>query len=338
MFKQAIAAFSLLAVGGAVLAHGAELPSYAVTARIAGPDGGWDLLNVDPATQRLYIARSASVTAVDLATGHVTGELVASTKGHDALPIPGTTRVLSTNGGSNTVTLFDGITGAVIATLPTGTKPDAEAWDPVTRTAWVMTPGSGAITVIDPLAAKVIDTVAVGGSLELGVADGEGRLYANIEDRNEVVVLDTRARKVVSRFPLTGCDGPTGIAYAADARLILSACANGVAVVSRPDGQKVASLKIGRHPDGALYDAQRHVVLVPSGGDGTLAVIRLTPTPELIASLPTAMGAKTAAIDPSTGRVYLPSVQYAPAQPGTRPAAIPGSFTVLVVSPTGAAQ
>ena len=106
----------------------------------------------------------------------------------------------------------------------------------------------------------------VGGSLELGVADGTGRMYVNVEDKNEVAVLDTRARKLLSRFPLQGCDGPTGIAYDAASREILSACGeNAVAVVSAPDGRQIARLPIGKGADGAAFDARRGIALVPGG-------------------------------------------------------------------------
>lgn len=270
--------------------------------------------------------------AVDLKSGRITPDLVPSQHGHDAMAIPGTTRVISTNGDANTAVVFEGATGRVVATLPVGKKPDAIAYDPATRTAWVMNANSGDASVVDVATSKVVATVDIGGSLELGVADGAGRLYVNVEDKNEVAVLDTRARRVLTRFPLKGCDGPTGIAYAPDARLIVSACANGVAVVSAPDGRAVASLTIGARPDGAAYDVKRRVVLIPSGGDGTLAVIRLTPTPTVVARIPTAKGARTIALDPTTGRVYLPSARFAPPVGTARPAALPGSFEVLVVS------
>ncbi|MEO8307762.1 MAG: YncE family protein [Pseudomonadota bacterium] len=306
---------------------------YSVVSRIPGPDGGWDLLDIDPVAQRLYLARRAGVMSVDLASGKVTPDLVAGDGMHASMPVPGTSRVLSTNGDTNTVTIFDGVSGKVFAKLEVGTKPDAVAWDQATRTAWVMNPGSGDISVVDPLAEKVLGTITVGGSLELGIADGNGTLYVNVEDRNEVAVLDTRARKLLRRFPLNGCEGPTGIAYAPDQKLVISACANGVAVISKPDGHAVATLPVGPRPDGAAYDATRHLAFVPSGGDGTLYVIRLSPKPEVVQRLETARGARTIALDAATGRLYLPSARYETAAGASRPAMIPGSFSVLVVAP-----
>ena len=317
------------------LAAGAA-PTYSVTEHIAGPDGGWDLAAVDPGAHRLYIARGTGVQAVDLASGRVTPGLVPLVRGHGVLPVPGTDRVIATSGGTGTAVLFEGGSGRVIATIPVGKNPDAVAYDPATRTVWVMNPGSQDASVVDPATGVVVATVPIGGSLELGVADGRGRLYVNVEDRNEVVVLDTRARKVLAHYPLNGCDGPTGIAYSERAGLILSACANGVAKVTAPDGRDVATLKIGPRPDGAAFDEARQLALVPSGGDGTLSVIRLSPRPEVVATVLTAVGARTLALDASTGAVYLPSARYGTAPAKGRPPVLPGSFAVLVVKPSSA--
>lgn len=309
-------------------------PGYEVTAQIKGPDGGWDLLSVDPLGHRLYLARGDAVMAVDLASGTVTDKLAPAARAHAALAIPGTKDVLVTNGANDTATIIDGSSGAVRATIPTGKRPDAAAYDPATRTVWVMNPGSGDATVIDPASAKVLATVPVGGSLELGLADGKGRMYVNVEDRNEVAVLDTKARKLVSRFPLKGCDGPTGIAYDPASREILSACGgNAVAIVSAPDGRQVAQLPIGKGADGAAFDAKRGLALVPAGRDGNLTLIRLGATPKVIGQVQTAVSARTIAVDPATGRAYLPSAKLAPAAAGERPKPVPGSFRVLVVAP-----
>jgi DNA-binding beta-propeller fold protein YncE len=197
-----------------------------------------------------------------------------------------------------------------------------------------MNPGSGDITIVDPASAKVLATVAVGGSLEMGEADGLGHMFVNVEDKNEVAVLDTRSLKLVRRFPLAGCDGPTGIAIEPGSHEILSACGeNAVAIVSAPDGRQIARLPIGKGADGAAYDPIRKVGLVPGGRDGNLTVIRLGSRPAVVATIPTAVSARTIAVDPSTGRSYLPSAKLSPAPAGERPKPVPGSFRVLVVAP-----
>lgn len=335
---RSLSRLTLLACASALVAAVAPAPSYRLVATIAGPDGGWDLTSVDPVSHRLYVARSEAIEAVDLDTGKLTPALVPAQRGHAALTIPGTSEVVSTNGTSNTATIFDGRTGAIRAVVPVGKKPDDVAFDPLTRTLWVMNADGGDISVVDPVAAKVIATIPVGGSLELSVADGMGRMFVNVEDRNDVVVLDTRTRKLVSRFPLAGCDGPTGIAYDPDAKLLVSACANGRAIVSTRAGKQVASITIGPRADGALFDRRRHVALIPSGGDGTLAVIKTSGTPRLLDTVKTAKSARTAALDPLTGRIYLSSASYDSPVGKDRPKMMHNSYRLLVMEPTGPAR
>jgi DNA-binding beta-propeller fold protein YncE len=325
----------VLAFSAVVLAPAASsaAPQYRVVAQLPAGDGGWDIVNVDQGGHRLYVGRTDGVTAIDLVSGKATDRIVAGQRVHSALPIPGTNEVISTNGETDNALLFDGRTGKVRATIPTGKKPDAAAYDPATRTVWIMDAGSGEATVVDPKSAGVVATVPVGGSLEFAAADGKGRLYVNVEDKNEVAVLDTVGRKVVARFPLQGCDGPTGIIYDPASRELLSACANGVAVVSTTDGHQVAQLPIGKGADGAAFDRKRRLALVPAGRDGNLTIIRLQPKPAVVGQVPTAVSARTIALDPATGRVYLPSARLAPPVGNERPKPVPGTFRVLVVAP-----
>ena len=55
--------------------------------------------------------------------------------------------------------------------------------------------------------------------------------------------------------------------------------------------------------------------------------------PRTIERVPTQRGARTGAVDPETGRVYLPTARFGPPPaPNQRPSAVPGSFEVLVVA------
>ncbi len=323
-----------LFLSSAPLVAAAPEPDYRVASQLPAGDGGWDLLSVAPLDQRLYVAHGDGVTAFDLRTGKATDKIVAGQRVHAALAVPGTHEVLSTNGETNNATLFDGLTGRIRATIPTGTKPDAAAYDPATKTLWIMNPGSGDVTVVDPASAKVLATVPIGGSLEMGEADGRGHMYINVEDRNDVVVVDTRSRKVVRRFPLQGCEEPSGIAIDPRSNQIVSACGgNAVAIVSAPDGKQIARLPIGKGADGAAFDPVRGLALVPGGRDGTVTILRLGARPSVVKTIQTAVSARTIAVDPLTGRAYLPAATLAPSTAGERPKAVPGSFRVLVVTP-----
>ena len=50
----------------------------------------------------------------------------------------------------------------------------------------------------------------------------------------------------------------------------------------------------------------------------------------VIDTIPTQTGARTGAVDPKTGRIYLPTAEYnLPAPAGQRPTTKPGTFVVL---------
>ena len=144
--------------------------------------------------------------------------------------------------------------------------------------------------------------------------------------------VSSAAPQVVQRIPLAGCQHPTGLAYLRSG-VLLSACANGVAKLIRAsDGRPLGDIAIGPRPDGAFADEARHRAYIPSGGDGTLAVIDTAgPLPRKIATVQTQVGARTGTVDPTTGTVYLPAARYAPAPAGSRPAIVPGSVELLVV-------
>jgi hypothetical protein len=323
----ALPAFALLAAAPAA-------PDYAVVQRIAGPDGGWDLLSVDAARRHLLVGRGDGIMAVDLGTGAVTPTFVPGGRFHTAFAIPGTRLGIATAGAANKAILFDAGTGAVTAEVPTGTNPDDAIYEPASRTVWVMNARDGTATIVDPAAAKAVATVPIGGGLEGPALDGRGHLFVNIEDKNEIAEVDLASRKVVKRIALTGCDGPTGLAYLRSG-ILVSACANGVAkLVRAATGALVGEIAIGPRPDGAFADPARHRAYIPSGGDGTLTVLDTSGAlPRAIAHVQTQVGARTGAVDPQTGRVYLPTARFqAPAVPGQRRQAVPGSFEVLVVA------
>jgi YVTN family beta-propeller protein len=208
--------------------------------------------------------------------------------------------------------------------------------DPATHQIAVMNAGDGTVTLIDPVARKATGTITVGGGLEFGVADGKGGAYVNVEDRNAIAVLDLRARRVTRTIALTGCEGPTGLALVNGGTRLISACANGKAVVADPGtGKVVATLAIGRDPDAVLVDARRQRAFIPWRDGHAQRDRHCRPGPiRVIGTVATQVGARTGALDPRDGRIYLPTATLqAPAPGAKRGLPVPGTFVVLVLAP-----
>ena len=319
-----VAALGLMA--GAAHAAGS---GYHVLDRVAGPDGGWDYVEVDAARNRVLLTHGSSVMAIDLATKAVSS-FGPGQRLHDALPIGG--EVLITNGGSNTAVFVDARTGATVATVETGKGPDAATFDAHTGLALVMDHAGGQVTLIDPKTHKVAGTIEVGGDLEAAAVDGAGKAFVNVENKNEVVALDIAQKKVLARYPLAGCDGPTGLAYDAADKLLIAACDGATDIVDARSGRVLQTLPTGKGADGVAFDRRQKLAFVPAGRAGTLSVISIAGgKASIVDTVPTQVSARTIGLDPRTGRLYLPAAKYAPAAGGGRPAIVPGSFEVLVV-------
>jgi len=145
----------LILAGAAASASAGAQPAathaeYAITERIAGPDGGgWDLASIDVETRRLYLGRDAGVLSFDLDSRHFVPVFVPGAGVHAALVVPNTGLGASTNGDKNTVSLFDARTGHVVSEVPVGEDPDALVYDPRSMLLAVMNHKGGTVSLVD---------------------------------------------------------------------------------------------------------------------------------------------------------------------------------------------
>jgi DNA-binding beta-propeller fold protein YncE len=334
--KSLLLALSFVLVAGVAPQSAPPVPQ--VAKRISLPDGGWDILTVDPEGHRVLIGRSDGVDAIDTVTGAVTSHLISGTRFHGVIVVPRTDVAVATE-AAGTVVVFNRVTGKVTAEIKTDPDADALLYEPVSRRVWVMNGDSGAITTIDPLDGKVVDEFKLGSALEFAATDGRGHVFVNLSDEGKLaaIFVDRRIPDMpnphIDGVMLPGCQHPTGLAYV-NPGILISACANGVAKLVRARDLKViGDIAIGPRPDGAFADEARHRAYIPSGGDGTLAVIDTSgPLPHKIATVQTETGARTGAVDPSTGTVYSIAAKFGPPPAGGgRPPIVPGTVELIVI-------
>jgi DNA-binding beta-propeller fold protein YncE len=330
----------LSSIAIALLAAASPAPTYRVTDSIAGPDGaGWDYAAVDSATRRLYVAHGDAVTVVDIAGGTAPATSIgAINHGHGVVPVAHGKMLLVTSGRDSTVRLIDAKTGAQSASIAVDKDPDAAILDPATGHVLVMNAEAGTIAEIDVAKHAVVRTITVKPALEFA-AIGRGRtLFVNNEEANEIDTVDLRSGKVGAPIALTGCEAPTGLAYDDKTDRLIAACANGkAAIVDAGARHLVALADIGMGPDAVILDAARRLAFIPCGRDGVLEVLSLDAPGGVkrVATVKTEVGARTGALDPVTGAIFLPTARFGPPAPGAkRPPALPGSFHIVVVRPS----
>ena len=306
-----------------------------------GGQGGWDYLLSDDAAHRLYITHNSRVEVVDTTTGKPVGAITGLKSTHGvALNTDGKTGYIS-DGAGNAIVVFNRADFSVLATVPAGTNPDGITFEPVTKTVWAFNGRSSNISVLDSASNTVVATVPLPGKPEFPQADGQGSVFANIEDKNEIVKLDAANRKLIATWPLPGCESPSGMSIDREKHRLFSVCDGGKMVVVDYDSGKVLGLAaIGDGPDAAGFDPKHGLAFSSNGGDGTLTVVDSgKPGFPALQNVKTEKGARTMAFDASTGRVYLVTAQFGPppapteAMPHPRRSVVPDSFEIIVVQP-----
>jgi DNA-binding beta-propeller fold protein YncE len=291
---------------------GEKGPRFAVLQTIPlGGEGRWDYLCVDPGARRLYLPRTTHVQVVDLDKGKVVGDIpYISTKGaHGVALAPEQNLGFISAGRDNHVVAFDIKTLKVTATIRTGANPDAILYDPASKHILSMNHTGGDITVIDPAALDKTVTIPVGGTLEYAVADGAGHVFVCVEDKNEVVQIDSKANRVLARWSLAPGEAPTGLAIDLAHQRLFAGCGNQkMVVLDAKTGKVLATPAIGKGVDGVVYEPSLGVALSANGRDGTVSVVKETSPGkfETIQTLATRVGAKTIALDPRTHQALLP--------------------------------
>ena len=335
------ALLAMCAIPAASAAEGAA-PGYRMTKAVAlGAGERWDYVIFDPAGRRVYVAHGDHVTAVDEAKDTVIGQIGTFPGGTHGIAISTETNQGYTDDGkAGTAIAFD--LGSLKPLKQIAAAPDADGiiYEPVTRHVYVINGDSGSLTVIDPATNTVVSTIAIGAGLEAGVAD-RGTLFVLGADNHEIVRIDARTNKVAAHWAMPACKRPHGLAIDPDSRRLFATCANNVLVVVDADnGANIATVPIGTGSDGAAFDPVRKLIF-SSNGDGTLSVVAEKDAQTFVpaATITTVPGARTMAIDPQTGRLFLVAADIAksepPASPGGRPRVsyVPGSLKLLYFDP-----
>jgi len=302
-----------------------------------GGEGGWDYLVVDDAARRLYVTHNDRVHVLSADTLDIVG-VVLKTEGVHGVAISSELgRGFASNGRASTVSIFDLKTLKVIKEVSVGKNPDAIRFDPYSKRVFVFNGVSHDASVIDAASGEIIATIPLEGKPEFCVADGLGHIYVNNEDTSEVMVIDSKTLKVLSRWPIAPGEAPTGLAIDTKNRRLFSVTRNKFMIVlDADDGRVLASLPIGSGCDGCMFDPERKLAFA-SNGEGTLTIVcEDSPTSfTVLDTVITQRGARTMTIDLRTQTLFLPTAEYGSTpqptaeQPRPRPPVLPNTFVLL---------
>ncbi len=327
-FFSTLIAFLTIACTG-IKAQTENLYSLDKTISLPG-EGGYDYLFIDQPNSKLYISHGLAVHVVDLKTNMLIGTIGNMQGNHGIAVATGSGKGFISDGKANAVVVFDIATLKTITTIPlTGKKPDAIIYDPFSKQVFAFNGGSNNTSVIDVNNLKEIKVISLNGAPEFAVADGHGKIYNNLEDKNILKVIDTKSMTGIAAYPLSPCGGPTGIAIDTINKRIFTACREnkGMSVVDITTGKIISTIPIGAGVDAVAYDAVTKLIFC-SNGDGTTTIIRQQSADSyvVVQTLVTQTKAKTLALNTINHKIYLSVVDFIA---GTK-TVVAGSFKVLV--------
>jgi len=308
----------------------------------AAPGGReyFDYINVDPASRRVYLSHGTEVLVVNADTGALEGKISGLKLSHGVALVPDLNRGFITDGEQGKIVIFDlktlKITGDVTA------APDADSilYDPASQHVFSFNGDSRTSTVVDPASGKVLGRIDLGGAPEFAVADGQGMIYDNLEDKSEVVAIDSKELKIKSRWPISPAGAPAPMAIDRDHRRLFVSGRNPqmLVVMNADNGKVIQSFPISAGADASVYDPNTGRIFV-STREGWVHVFH-EDSPDQFSEagkIKTEFGAKTMGFDSEKNLIFVDTAKFespAPTQdhPHPRPVAVPGTFHLLVYS------
>ncbi len=299
-----------------------------------GGDGSWDYVVPDPPHHRVFIARQDRVMVVDEDSGKLLGEVTGIKGAHGTAVAEASGHGFATSGNDQSVVMFDLKTYQALGRIPAAEDADAILYDKSSDRVFTLNGDAHSSTVIDAKTGKGITNIPLEGKPEYGVSAGDGKVYANLVDTNEVVEIDAKSATVVRRWPTAPCQQPVSMAIDTAHHRLFSGCRSGLMAVSDYQaGKIVATIPIGTGVDGAGFDPASSNAFA-SNADGTLTVIHQD-TPDkyrVLETVTTPKGSRNMGLDPTNHRIFVASAQFGPVPAGGRRApVVPGTFSLLVI-------
>ena len=312
---------------------------FLCTSRAASPDtqpyrivntvqlmgsGGIDYVYADNDGRRLYVPRGNQVLVFDLDTLKPVGAIQnARARGTAVDP-------KSHHGfcSSSPVVMWDSTTLEMIKTIPVEGGPDGILFEPATERIYVFSHRAPNATVIDAKDGSVVGTIDLGGAPEQAASDGQGHLYVDIEDKDNIAVVDVNTLKVTAHYDLAGKGGgPAGLGLDVKNHILFAFChkPQTCVVLRAEDGNIITTLPIGNGTDGGGFNPNT-MEAFSSQRDGTLTIIKENSATsfEVEQTVQTKPRAKTCTLDTKNNQIVLITTEPAPgAAPPATPATLP---------------
>ena len=287
----------------------------------------FDHFAIDLKANCLFIASTGnqSVEMLDLNSGKLASSLTGFGKPHGLAWVPDSGRLFASDGAKADLKVFEGAPLAQIKALKLSDDADDMVYDAKTKLLYVGHGGSDAanparIAVIDTNDQSILADIPVAAHPEgLEIDNATDRIFANIADAAQVVVIDGATHAQTAVWKLARAKDNVPLAYDAEHEVLFvaSRAPARLLVLDGETGRELADLPADAGADDMFYDAEVHrVYLIAGSGAVDIYKIDAARNVREIGTTRTSVGAKTGLLVPSQHALYIgaPSTGANPAQ------------------------
>jgi len=299
----------------------------------------FDYITVDSAARRVYLSHGTEIKVIDADSGALIGNITGLKQDHGVAVATEFGRGFISDGAQGKVIIFDLKTLKVTGEAKADKDADCVIYDPFSKRVFVMDGDPHNATAIDAKSGNVVGTIELGGGPEFAVADGKGTVYINMEDKSELVAVDSTSLKIKSRWPIAPAGAPTALAMDIEHHRLFSAGRDPqkLVVLDSESGKVLQSFPISGGVDAAAYEPETGLIFA-STREGNVHVFHEDSPDKFseVETIKTEVGAKTMGLDTKTHKLFLDTADFSPApaptaaHPHPRGEAIHGTFHVLV--------
>ena len=280
----------------------------------------WDHFGVDLKGNRLFVSseEEPAVEVFDLRTNKHLQSLTEFKEPHNVLPFPDMKQIYVVDGEASEIKILDYDSYKLIGHIALTIDSDPIVYDPASKYLYVVNGGREAktptcnISVVDTATGKKLaDMTLQTNRLEsMAIEKSSQRLFVNMTGINSIGVVDREKRAVVQTWPVTAGKDNVPLQYdEATHRLFLATRKPSKFVaVNADNGKEVVSLDVADYVDDLAFDAAHHRIYLPGGGgNGAVSVVEQNGADnyQVVATIPTKPGAKTARLVPEINKYYV---------------------------------
>ncbi|PYX62761.1 MAG: hypothetical protein DMG74_19575 [Acidobacteria bacterium] len=290
------------------------------TISIPNVKGRLDHMDVDVNGKRLFFAglENGTFEVVDLEAGKWVRSIPGFKKPQGALVVSEFNKVFVASGDDGMLRVFRRDTLELLDAIHLEPGPNRVVYDPKSELVYVGYGGKdagkdyGAVGIIDARNNKLVGDIRVVAHPSELLLDRAGRtLFVFISIANQLQVIDTDKRKVLSTWPVTSQHPGDAAFDESTSRLFIGThTPPEMIAMDSKSGKEVAHLPTAAGMDGVYFDSLRKRVYVSGGRDlpaGFVYVYQQKDADhyEMIGRIPTRGGAGTSFWSPELNRYYV---------------------------------